>query len=333
MTKTRILWVTLGLFGLALVLLCLPISNKLPQKKMTTLPVNRLDLSAFSSRPLPRPLDALFIHHSCGGQLLASLGDSVGAQCIFQSHPNGGNLRTLLEQNGYRVHEASYGSRLGEHTDVFDWLPKFRNHMDDVLTCDQQDTPLRHGERNEVVMFKSCFPNNAFTHEGAAPGDSRGPELTVWNARAAYTALRDEFRKQPRVLFVCLTAPPMAPGPKSQPLWRKLGREAKALLRGQSRIDLSESARLARQFNNWLADTNGWLKDYPLNNVVVFDYYDILTGHGKSDLSMYATWDGADSHPDRQGNEMAAQALVPFLNQAARRAGVLEMDGKALSSR
>jgi hypothetical protein len=331
--KSKILWVALGTFGVAVVVLNMPIATKLPQKKMAAPPVHRLDLSSFSSQPLPRPLDALFIHHSCGGQLLASIGESVGAQCIFQSHPNGGNLRALLEQNGYRIHEASYGSRLGEHTDVFDWLPKFRDHMDEVLVCDKQDTPLRNGGRNEVVMFKSCFPNNAFSRAGAAPGDPRGPELTVWDARATYAALLDEFRKQPRVLFLCVTAPPMAAGRKTQPLWRKLGSKAKVLLKGEPRIDLAESGRLARQFNDWLADTNGWLKDYPLNNVVVFDYYDILTDHGKSDLSMYATWGGADSHPDREGNEKAAHALVPFLNQAVRLAGVLELDGKALSSR
>ena len=66
------------------------------------------------------------------------------------------------------------------------------------------------------------------------------------------------------------------------------------------------------------------LKDYPLHNVVVFDHYDILTDNGESDLSRYPTWDGADSHPSRSGNEKAAQAFVPFVNRAARRAGIIE---------
>ena len=131
----------------------------------------------------------------------------------------------------------------------------------------------------------------------------------------------EEFRKQPDVLFVCLTAPPLAPGRQTQPLWRQLARTVKRRLQG-TQIDLAESGRLAREFNNWLADTNGWLADYPLKNVVVFDYYDILTDNGQSNLSRYPTWGGEDSHPSREGNEKAAQAFVPFLNQAVRRVGL-----------
>ena len=55
---------------------------------------------------------------------------------------------------------------------------------------------------------------------------------------------------------------------------------------------------------------------------MVFDYYDILTDHGQSNLSRYATWGGEDSHPSREGNKLAAQAFVPFLNQAVRRLGL-----------
>jgi hypothetical protein len=80
---------------------------------------------------------------------------------------------------------------------------------------------------------------------------------------------------------------------------------------------------LAREFNHWLSDTNGWLKNYPLHNVVVFDYYDVLTGNGVSDYSAYATDRGYDSHPSREGNEKAAQLFVPFLNQAVRRVGLV----------
>src|SRR5438093_2640399 len=64
MTKSRILWIALGILGVAVVVLNMPIATKLPQKKMTAPPVDRLDLSSFSTQPLPRPLDALFIHPS-----------------------------------------------------------------------------------------------------------------------------------------------------------------------------------------------------------------------------------------------------------------------------
>jgi hypothetical protein len=67
-----------------------------------------------------------------------------------------------------------------------------------------------------------------------------------------------------------------------------------------------------------------WLAGYDGVNVVVFDYYDVLTGGGLSNLSAYPTGNGSDSHPSRAGNEAAAAAFAPFLNRAMRRAGVGE---------
>ena len=175
----------------------------------------------------------LFIHHSCGGQLLATPGPDAGTNCIYQSNPNGGGLQSRLEKNSYEVHEASYGSRVGENTDLFDWPGKFRDQMDQVLSCDFQDTNYSDGRRNEIVVFKSCFPNNNFASAGAPPGNAEGPDLTLWNAKAAYAALLDEFRKHPKVLFVCVTAPPLAPKTPPQPLWKQMAK--KVLGRGDHR--------------------------------------------------------------------------------------------------
>jgi hypothetical protein len=45
--------------------------------------------------------------------------------------------------------------------------------------------------------------------------------------------------------------------------------------------DVPSVGQRARYFNNWLKDIeNGWLSHYQLKNVVVFDYYDILTKNG-----------------------------------------------------
>jgi len=324
MKWSKVCWWLGGVGALGAAVLNIPVPRKVDQPAMSaTIRPQRLDLSGYASTAPPRPLDLLFIHHSCGGQLLAPPGPPEGTNSICRSDPNGGNLRPLLEKQGYRVHEASYGSRIGEDTDLFDWLPKFRAHMDSILRCEHQDSVLPDGRTNRVVMFKSCFPNSAFRDQGAPPGDAAGPELTVYNAKATYNALLQELRKQPDVLFVCVTAPPLAPGKKTQPLWRQMARKIKATITG-TQFDLAGSGRLAREFNNWLTDVNGWLRDYPLHNVVVFDYYDILTDNGESNLSRYPTWDGSDSHPSRGGNEKAAQAFVPFVNRAARRAGIVE---------
>ncbi len=67
------------------------------------------------------------------GQLLADSGPQIGGErdsgerCIYVSHPNGGGLRAKLEDAGFQVNEASYGSIIGEDTDIHHWHRKFWN--------------------------------------------------------------------------------------------------------------------------------------------------------------------------------------------------------------
>jgi hypothetical protein len=260
-----------------------------------------------------RPLRVLLIHHSCGGQLLADPGEKSGGQqgsgerCLYVSHPNGGGLRTLLQQAGYEVHQASYESKVGRDTDIHHWRRKFQRQMPQILSCDRQDRFYQDGRRNDIVVFKSCYPNNGFSGPGRQPGDPDAPERTVANAQAAYHSLLPLLAAEPEVLFVAMTAPPQAePKPQGR------GDRFRALFAGKPK-----AARWARQFNTWLADRqDGWLADYPLPNVVVFDYYDLLTDFGVTDWSAYPTADGRDSHASRAGNQQAAAAFLPFLDQA-----------------
>jgi hypothetical protein len=283
-------------------------------------PVPTIDLSSFSEARPANAVRLLFIHHSCGGQLLAPPGPDDGENCLYRTHPNGGGLRPLLEQNGYEVHEASYGSQIGEHTDLFDWLPKFRDQMDKVLTVDRQDAFYRDGRRNQVVVFKSCFPNSAYVGEGRRPGQAEGPELTGWNARATMSALLPFFQRHPEVLYVYVTAPPLAPMVPRQPAWKWL---AKTVLgKQQNEETLRRSGAVARELNDWMKSPDGWLRGYQPHNVVVFDYFDVLTGSRGSNLLRYPTGDGSDSHPSADGNRRAAHDFVPFLNRAVRRAGL-----------
>ncbi len=284
---------------------------------------NTIDLSAYSDSPMPQeksPISVAFIHHSIGGQWLAPPGPEKGGNCLYESHPNGGGLRVLLEQAGYRVYEASYGSGLGEHTDLLDWPPKFAQEMDKILRLKRQDTLHADGTVNRIVMFKSCFPNSLFVGEGVEPGNAAGPELTVANAKAAMRQVLVSLKKYPDVLFVYVTAPPAAPRLPSEPVWKWLLK--KGLGRGMSVETLRESGLLARKFNDWIKSPDGFLSGYDLKNVAVFDYYDVLTQYGESDLSRYATGGGEDSHPSSEGNQKAAAEFVPFLNRAARRAGI-----------
>ena len=223
------------------------------------------------------------------------------------------------------MHEASYGSLIGEDTDLFHWPDKFRVQMDRILRTDIQDSVYPDDRRNRIVVFKSCFPNSEFEVEGKPPGNPAGPELTVWNARAALTALLPTFeqmaRQHPDVLFVYVTAPPVAPRPPRERLFRKVLRVARREPGPPAPEQIARSAELARAFNHWAASTEGWLKDYQPRNLVVFDLYDVLTGEGKSNLLVYPTRGGTDSHASQEGNEQVAAAFVPFLNRAVRRLG------------
>ncbi len=282
-----------------------------------------MDLSKYSADKPSKPLQLLFIHHSVGGQLLAEPGKAQDlADSIHVKHENGGGLRKRLEAQGYQVHEASYGSDVGEDTDLFHWLPKFRTKMDKILRVSFNDELMDGDERNDVVMFKSCYPNTRFESLGEPPGNPEGPELTVWNGKATMQALLAEFQKHRDTLFVYFTAPPNAP--KAYPERAAKWLVKKALGKPTAAQAKAEQATLARQFNNWVVSPDGWLKDYPHQNVMVFDYYDVLTGEGESNLLRFPTGDGGDSHPSRAGQQKAAEAFVPFLNRAVRRAGLSE---------
>lgn len=270
------------------------------------------DVPAMSSSA--ETLNLLFIHNSCGGQLFADPGEVKGGEsrdtgeyCIHVSHPNGGGLRGRLQAAGYTVHESSYGSILGEETDFCWWRRKFTEQMDRIVRTRHQDQLLPEGQRNHVVAFKSCYPNNLFAGPGEEPGDPDSCERTVANAKAAYNALLPLFRERPDVLFVAFTAPPMVP-------YKPVG--LKATIKSWF-TDNDRGGKLAIGFNQWLTDReHGWLAGYDLPNVVVFDYYEVLRDGNPEGYTNHATRGGRDPHPSSEGNQKAADAFMPFIEQS-----------------
>jgi hypothetical protein len=218
------------------------------------------------------------------------------------------------------VHEATYGSKLGEHTDLFDWLPKFKESLPEILRIDQQDKLLAEPLRNRIMLFKSCYPNSDFVGEGIEPGNPAGPELTLANAKATFREMLPLFAQHPDTLFVFLTTPPLAT-PAAE---GKLKTVAKQLLGKRTTVEKATTAAFfARKFHDWLV-SGGWLGNEPPKNVAVFDFYDVLTRQQSSLFLQYPTGDGTDSHPSMEVQQMAAKQLVPFLNRAVRRAGLSE---------
>ena len=147
--------------------------------------------------PPQQPVKLIFIHHSCGSNWLAD---------------GNGDLGKALRDNNYFVSDSNYGwgpDGIGDSTDIGHWWTWFRGDKRDVYTqalyveSDQHASYSRMaqdpGGENEVIMFKSCYPNsNLGGNPGDAPttgdnplrGQSSGSSyMTVANAKGIYNDL------------------------------------------------------------------------------------------------------------------------------------------------
>ena len=239
----------------------------------------------------------IFIHHSSGENWL--------------NDENGG-LGRALGENNYFVSDTNYGwgpDGIGDRTDILNWTEWFRGpdsarYLDALYNESGQNSPYTRdlsdpGGENQIIMFKSCFPNSNLEgnpDDPAVPGDG----LTVGNAKFIYNDLLQYFITRPDKLFIIITAPPLQD---------------------------STYADNARAFNTWLV--KDWLAEnnYPYPNVAIFDFYNILTGannhhrfqngvieyindRGKN-TAHYPT---EDDHPSKTGNHKATTEFIPLLN-------------------
>ena len=247
-------------------------------------------------QPPQEPVKLIFIHHSTGENWLA---DGYG------------NLGRELGENNYFVSDTNYGwgpDSIGDRTDIPDWLEWFDSeqtaaYMQALFNeSDQHADYTRRladpGGENRIILFKSCFPNSEL---GGSPDDPPGTygDLTVSGAKFVYNRILEYFGSRPDKLFVVITAPP---------------------------VSSREHAANARAFNNWLV--NDWLKEaeYTHKNVVVFDFYNVLTDanahhrytNGKIEHIAGArdtlAYPSGDDHPSEKGSQKATQEFVPFLN-------------------
>jgi len=250
----------------------------------------------YDSSPPAQPVKLIFIHHSTGENWLT---DGYG------------NLGRVLADNNYFVSDTNYGwgpDSIGDNTDIPNWVDWFRSdhtpiYMDALFIENGQlsnytrtfDDP---GGENVIIMFKSCFPNSDL--EGN-PDDHPDPDgwLSVGHAKYVYNEILQYFATRPDKLFVVITAPPLSD---------------------------NTNAANARAFNNWLV--TDWLSEnqYTLNNVAVFDFYNVLTSPdahhqflngdivhivANSNTLAYPT---DDDHPSEAGSQKATEEFVPLLN-------------------
>jgi hypothetical protein len=279
-----------------------------------------------STNPPATPVHLIFIHHSCGENWL--------------SDGNGG-LGVALRDNNYFVSDTNYGwgpEGIGDSTDIGQFWLWFRGpdsatimsalYAESESHCEYSRLSASAGGENQIIMFKSCFPNSALQGSPGDPvppiesnplrGEGSGSEYhTVANSKGIYIDLLEYFKTRPDKLFVVVTAPPLAD---------------------------NTYADNARAFNDWLV--NDWLSGYTVGNVFVFDFYNVLTSNGGNpdinDLGMEAGnhhrwWNGAvqhktdgdddaspntleyatgDDHPSSAGNQKATGEFLPLLNNA-----------------
>jgi hypothetical protein len=240
------------------------------------------------------------------------------------------------------VSDTNYGwgpDSIGDRTDIGNWWEWFRgpNSATYLASLYSESGQLSSYSRlattpsgaNEIIMFKSCFPNSnlqgspgdpvpAIANNPLKGVDSGSNYHTVANAKGLYLDLLNYFSAHQEKLFVVITAPPLS---------------------------APDYPANARAFNDWLV--NEWLADYPYRNVAVFDFYNVLTTNGgnanTNDLGSatgnhHRWWQGGiqhktdgdnndgnpnvleyasssgDDHPTRAGGLKATGEFVPMLN-------------------
>ncbi|MCK4580300.1 MAG: DNRLRE domain-containing protein [Dehalococcoidia bacterium] len=287
--------------------------------------VSATDPSADNPNPPSETVKLIFIHHSTGENWLADWD---------------GDLGIALRDNNYFVSDTNYDwgpDGIGSYTDIGHWWTWFRGFNNitylNALYTEYGDHSYNYNRltdpdpsrENEIIMFKSCFPNSHLRgNPNDPPSTDPNPLLgqdcgsrhhTVSNAKGIYNDLLAYFAARRDKLFVVITAPPQVENNTN-----------------------SVHAANARAFNDWLV--NDWLDAYPYNNVAVFDFYNVLTSNGdntndleKESGNHHRWWNGAvqhlqtvnndysaygsdpwDSHPTQTGNEKATAEFVPLLN-------------------
>lgn len=267
----------------------------------------------------------IFIHHSVGGRWLAH---------------EGGRLVSELNKKGFYVNDITYGwqpawmedsvvkkarnkvfewfkynpngaYRIGDRTDIghyYDWFigpdsekimnAVYRENNETTTFGDHANAIENPGEEleNEIVMIKPCYPNSLYRGKGddkATTGENPprnfsadSPDHTVANSKRIFNDILAYFKQRPDKFFVLIAAPP--------------------------RRDLPDSGATARAFNNWLVHDYLRENDYVGQNVVVFDFYNVLTSGpsweqndvGVVEGNHHRMWDGLEQHVIQWDNNL-----------------------------
>ena len=207
--------------GLVLIVLLLftNLACAVPPRAASQAPLPEASLPAgLNPNPPANPVKLIFIHHSTGE---AWLGDDYGG------------LGIALRDNHYFVSDTNYGwgpDLIGETTDIGDWYTWFRGTNSSTYLASLFAESGQHatysrlttdpGGQNEIILFKSCFPNSGLKGSLSDPipaidsnplrgQSSSSAAHTVSNAKGIYIDLLNYFSAHQEKLFVVITAPPL----------------------------------------------------------------------------------------------------------------------------
>lgn len=325
----------------------------------TAMAITQPQISAQKPTPPKAPVKLLFIHHSVGGHWLAhnngGLANELNKNNYYVNDVTYGwepaALTDTLPKKIKRKFLGTFGKEnkgaynIGDRTDIGQMADWFLGPDTDLIMGaiykenletdnfgdhrnSQSEKPLKNpgpAVENQVIMFKSCFPNTLLHGNPSDPASQAAKpvrnfsagskEHTVANAKRIYNDLLTYFGKHPDKFFVMVTPPPQT--------------------------ELPEDGKIARGFSNWLV--HDWLKEnsYAVGNVMVFDLFNVLTsgnGANQNDAgevqgNHHRIWNGkvqhivqtennllvyprksGDNHPSPAGLQKATQEFVPLLN-------------------
>jgi len=241
----------------------------------------RLEAANRSVEDLTGVLDRLY------NKRMVFLHHSVGRGILYE-----GGLRDSLLEMGVLVKGATYGDEIGEQTDIHHWPGKFQRDMERILGFKAHPDKYYSGtETNDIVMFKSCFPNSDISGDGLLPGDPASAQRTVANYKAVFEQLKTEIARYPDKLFIYVTAPPLVPESTTP-----------------------ENASNAATFNRWLIEEYlpGYEKETGHSNLAVFDLFSVLADDKGFLREDYRRPGQGNSHPNVEANKVAAAKFMGF---------------------
>jgi hypothetical protein len=236
-----------------------------------------LDRRSVASYRQGKYTNIIFLHHSVGHNLIEQgVVREAFTKVGYSFFDHDYNWPGLTDPSGK---EKGYNYNVpGDNTDIDGLARIFSQHVY-PLPINTLSGLLQH----EVIIFKSCFPNNDIT----------GDEQLAQN-KAMYLGLRTVMDKHPDKIFIVVTTPPLNPAETN-----------------------SETAARARVMADWL-QSDEFLLGHP--NVFTFDFYSYLADDqpGSPEFNMLRKeyQDGTDSHPNRLANETIGSEFVQFVIQS-----------------